>query len=138
MANGILQDLQVRPYADDETGRLTAHTQIREKIAMLLRRWRNQKGLNLESGARYLGLKSAGALSDIERGQAFPTPETIVTIYGATRGAVTALDHIAAWRAAEPRRFSDLLAAGRSASRAYRPAAKPKENRSGGKSNRRR
>lgn len=105
---------------------------------MLLRKWRTQKKLNLADAAQFLGLRSFGALSDIERGKAFPTPETITTIYGATRGLVTALDHIAAWRAANPFRFSHLLAAGRSASKAYRPAAKPKENRDGGKGNRRR
>jgi transcriptional regulator with XRE-family HTH domain len=96
-------------------------------VPMNLRRWRKQKRLTLTEGAKYLGLKSIGALSDIERGMAFPSPETIVTIFGATKGLVKSDDHFAVWRAHDPSRYSELLAAGRAAAKAYQPPVKEKK-----------
>lgn len=93
----------------------------------MLRAWRIAKGLTLTDGARFLGLRSVGALSDIERGKAFPSPETIALIEGATQGAVTADDHMKAWRNGDPVRFSRLRAAGRAAARAFGKPSKSKE-----------
>lgn len=82
-------------------------------------------GLNLAEGAAYLGLKSKGILSDIERGNVYPSPESVARIQGATRGTITAADHMVAWRRAHPTKFAEFLAAGRSAAKAF-----PKTGRS--------
>lgn len=101
-------------------------------MPMLLRRWRKAQGMSLTEGARFFGLKSFSALSAIERGVVFASPESIVQIEGATQGEVTAADHMAAWRKANPQRFSNLRAAGRSAAKSYRLAARAKRRQNHG------
>ena len=96
----------------------------------MLRQWRTKKGLNLADGAAFLGLKSAGALSDLERGVVFPTPETMARIEGATAGAILPAHHWKAWRSAHPQQFAEFRAAGRSAAKAYRSPAQPKTKES--------
>lgn len=90
---------------------------------MQLRAWRKSKNLTLEAAVAYLGLKSMGALSDLERGVSLPSWETAALIEGATGGLVTIVDHWAAWRRAHPVEFATVRAAGQSAAKAHRHLA---------------
>lgn len=83
---------------------------------MLLKTWRARKALTIAKTIDFMGLKSPGAYSDVERGISFPTPETIVRIRDKTDGAVTADDHMAAW---ESTKSPQVHAAGRAAARAH-------------------
>lgn len=90
----------------------------------MLRRWRKKRGLTLREGAEFLGLKSAGALCNIEQGKTFPAIETIVLIEAATGGEVAAEHHVRAWQAANASQFSQLRTAGRAAAKSFSKPAK--------------
>jgi transcriptional regulator with XRE-family HTH domain len=99
----------------------------------MLKTWRKKHGLTLVEATRFLGLRSFGALWDIENGKAFPNPETVARIEGATSGAVTITEHWAAWRRANTQKFSQLRAEGRAAAKLHRASAKAKEAKSDGR-----
>ncbi len=85
----------------------------------MIRAWRMSKKFSLKEAARYLGLKSVGALSEIERGITFPEPKTAVQIEAATLGQVTCADHAAAWRRSHRQEWNLARAAGRKAVGSY-------------------
>lgn len=95
---------------------------------MLLIAWRNSKNLTVAQAAAYCGV-AVGTFSMLERGLALPEVQTLFHIEGATRGAVTAVDHAAAWRNAHPQKFHQFREAGRSSAKAYRPPAKTRKKR---------
>lgn len=86
---------------------------------MLLKDWRNQNGLTLVEAASCLGLKSAGALSEIERGLAFPALTSIAQIDAATGGRVMISDHYTAWASAHAKEIDAAFSAGERASRRF-------------------
>lgn len=90
---------------------------------MELRAWRLSEGMKLSELAPILGL-SITTLSDLERGQANVSRETVARIEGATAGQVTAADHHQAFRSNHRTIYSEHRAAGRSAMAEYRRAAK--------------
>jgi len=90
---------------------------------MLILAWRMKYKLTVEQAAKALGLKSAGMLSTIERGISFPRPETIIQIDAATRGAVTAADHVTAWDRRHRSWAQKSRTAGRTAARVFNSGA---------------
>lgn len=95
---------------------------------MLLKTWRLSKNFIVTEAAVYTGV-SVGTFSETERGISLPGADTIFKIEGATKGAVTAADHAAAWRNAHPQQFHQFREAGRSSAKAYRPPAKTRKKR---------
>lgn len=93
---------------------------------MLLRDWRKAQNLTLQQAAPILGV-AVSTLCDIERGYIGVSYETIARIDGATKGQVTALDHLDAWRfdrkSGNNTKFSTLRAAGRAAMKEFLTAA---------------
>lgn len=94
---------------------------------MLLRDWRKSKNLTLQRAAPIF-LLPVSTLSEIERGEANVSQQTIARIDAVTKGCVTAADHAAAWRRRFPSLFHEIRAAGRSAAASLK-AAKPKRRK---------
>jgi transcriptional regulator with XRE-family HTH domain len=107
---------------------------------MELRAWRIAQDMTLKDAAAIFGMPFS-SLSELERGNANVSRETIVRIAAATGQAVTAADHQATWEKANIQSCRVLRAAGRDAMKAYRAlaASKPaKEKPNGGTSQRKR
>jgi transcriptional regulator with XRE-family HTH domain len=101
---------------------------------MQLIRWRKQNGLSVRRAAELCGGVSPASISKIERGQIWPSADTIDRIYYLTRAIgpepVGAQDHYEAWRKLNSAISAQIRVEAAQSARAHRRlAGNPKRRR---------